>query len=259
MTKGIAKISVVILEVAMMICVNGCAQRQVQRYGSVIGIKKENIEEYKRLHADCWPGVLKMIKKCNMRNYSICLGEVEPDEFYLFSYFEYTGGDFEKDMARIAADETTQKWWAKNKPLQMPLPTRKEGEHWADWPEVFHHDGPPSDKKISKRIGSIIGMPKDNILVYTQMHAAVWPGVLEAIDNANIRNYSIYLGEIEKDRYLLFSYLEYIGDDLGGDMGAIANEVTLKWWAYTDPLQQRLPGTPKGGQWKSVEQVFYMD
>ena len=44
------------------------------------------------------------------------------------------------DMAAMAADPGTQKWWAVCMPLQSPLETRKEGEWWADMEEVFHVD-----------------------------------------------------------------------------------------------------------------------
>lgn len=114
------------------------AMQKVQRYGMVIGIEKKSIPEYKRLHADVWPGVLKMIKECNIRNYSIYLAEVKKDEFFLFSYFEYIGDDFEADMAKMANDETTKKWWTYTDPLQKPIPTRKKGEWWAELEEVFH-------------------------------------------------------------------------------------------------------------------------
>ena len=107
----------------------------MKRYGSVIGVRPEKLEEYKRLHAAVWPDVLKMIKDCNIRNYSIYY-----KDGYLFSYFEYTGTDFDADMAKMAADSTTQKWWAVCKPCQSPLPTRKPGEWWADMEEVFHCD-----------------------------------------------------------------------------------------------------------------------
>lgn len=107
----------------------------MKRYGSVIGIRPEKLEEYKRLHAAVWPDVLKMIKDCNIRNYSIYF-----KDGYLFSYFEYVGNDFDGDMAKMAADETTQKWWAVCKPCQDALPTRKPGEWWADMEEVFHCD-----------------------------------------------------------------------------------------------------------------------
>ena len=45
----------------------------MKRYGMVIGLRPEKAEEYKRLHAAAWPGVLKMIEECNIRNYSIYL------------------------------------------------------------------------------------------------------------------------------------------------------------------------------------------
>lgn len=114
--------------------------QKVRRYGMVIGIDKKSIPEYRRLHGDVWPGVLKMITECNLRNYSIYLAEVKKDKFYLFSYFEYIGDDFEADMAKMANDETTKKWWTHTDPLQKPIPTRKEGEWWAELDEVFHTD-----------------------------------------------------------------------------------------------------------------------
>ncbi len=234
------------------------ARPQVQRHGAVIAIPAASIAEYKKLHADTWPGVLKAIDKANIHNYSIYLGEAAPGEHYLFSYSEYTGRDYKADMARIAKDKTTQEWWKHTDPLQKPLPTKKEGEWWSSWEEVFHHAGPAYKKSdIKSRHGSIIGMPEKNILAYTQMHAAVWPGVLAAIDKANIRNYAIYLGQIKPGEYLLFSYFEYVGNDFKADMAGIADKVTKTWWSYTDPLQVRLPGTPEGEQWKGMEEVFH--
>ncbi len=112
----------------------------MKRYGMVIGLQPEKIEEYKRLHAAAWPDVLKMIRQCNIQNYSIYLRTLDDGRPYLFSYFEYTGTDFAADMARMAADETTQRWWALCKPCQRPLDNRKAGEWWADMEEVFHTD-----------------------------------------------------------------------------------------------------------------------
>ena len=43
-------------------------------------------------------------------------------------------------MAKIAADPTTQEWWAIMKPMQQPIPTRAEEERWADTKELFHAD-----------------------------------------------------------------------------------------------------------------------
>lgn len=139
--RNFTKFTVVVVTVTLLsLCLMliGCAQQKVKRYGDVLGVKPEKIEEYKRLHADVWPGVLKMIKECNIRNYSIYLRELQEGKYYLFSYFEYTGDDFEADMAKMAADPTTQKWWSLCQPCQIPIPTRKQGEWWANMEEVFH-------------------------------------------------------------------------------------------------------------------------
>jgi L-rhamnose mutarotase len=112
----------------------------MKRYGSVIEVREDKIEEYNTLHAAVWPDVLAMIRECNIRNYSIYLRRLPDGKHYLFSYFEYIGTDFQTDMARMAADPTTQKWWDVCKPCHNPLPDRAEGEWWADMQEVFHVD-----------------------------------------------------------------------------------------------------------------------
>ncbi len=112
----------------------------MKRYGSVIGVQEEKLDDYKDLHAAVWPDVLQMIKDCNIHNYSIYLRRMPDGKFYLFSYFEYTGEDFDGDMAKMSADPTTQKWWDECMPCQEPLPDRDEGAWWVDMEEVFHQD-----------------------------------------------------------------------------------------------------------------------
>jgi L-rhamnose mutarotase len=112
----------------------------MKRYGMVIGLRPEKMAEYKKLHAAVWPDVLRMIEECHIRNYSIYLRQLGEGRHYLFSYFEYTGDDFEHDMAKMAADPTTQKWWAVCMPCQEPLTDGAPGEWWAGMEEVFHHD-----------------------------------------------------------------------------------------------------------------------
>ena len=107
----------------------------MQRYGQVIRLQPGALEKYRQYHAQAWPEVLKMIRRCHIRNYSIY-----HQDGTLFAYFEYVGRDFQADMARMAADPKTQEWWAIMKPLQDPLPTRAEGEWWSTMEEVFHTD-----------------------------------------------------------------------------------------------------------------------
>ena len=107
----------------------------MQRYGRVVKLRPEKYEEYKKLHAETWPGVLDMIAKCNIRNFSIY-----HKDGYLFSYFEYIGSDFDADMQKMAADATTQKWNDVCMPCHEPLATRQPGEWWAEMEELFHCD-----------------------------------------------------------------------------------------------------------------------
>jgi L-rhamnose mutarotase len=105
----------------------------MRRFGQVLGIRPEGVEEYERLHADVWPDVLKTIHACNIRNYSIFRYRD-----LLFAYFEYVGDDYEADMAKMEADPKTQEWWTINRPLQRQL---DEGpEWWTTLREIFHVD-----------------------------------------------------------------------------------------------------------------------
>ncbi len=105
------------------------------RFGQQIGLKLDQIDAYERLHAEVWPGVLAMIRSCNIRNYSIFRRGTQ-----LFAHFEYVGEDFAADMAKMAADPTTQSWWKLTDPMQEPLPDRADNEWWATMQEVFHTD-----------------------------------------------------------------------------------------------------------------------
>ena len=75
-----------------------------------------------KAHAAVWPTVLERITESNIRNYSIFLRGGQ-----LFAYFEYVGDDFEGDMARMAADPETQRWWDWMMPMQEPLADRPRG------------------------------------------------------------------------------------------------------------------------------------
>ena len=131
---------IVLLAGSVVLFLAAFSEPKVERYGMVIGLKPEKAEYYKKLHAAAWPGVLNKIKERNIRNYSIYLKEMEPGRIYLFSYFEYAGNDFAADMARMAADPLTQKWWKETDPCQYAVPLRGDKEWWSRMAEVFHAD-----------------------------------------------------------------------------------------------------------------------
>ena len=105
------------------------------RVASVIRLRPEHEEAYRELHRAAWPEVLAALTRAHVRNYSIFLRDG-----LLFSYLEYDGDDYAADMAAIAADDVTRRWWQLTDPCQQPLDTVAEGEWWAPAEEVFHLD-----------------------------------------------------------------------------------------------------------------------
>jgi len=133
-------IVLLLITILFSACADKAATSNVKRFGSVTGLKAEKLDYYKKLHASAWPEVLKKIEDCNIQNYSIYLQKIS-GEYYLFSYFEYAGKDFDADMKRMAEDPATQRWWKETDPCQQPLPeAAAKNQVWTDMEEVFHTD-----------------------------------------------------------------------------------------------------------------------
>ncbi|MBB5801819.1 L-rhamnose mutarotase [Saccharothrix ecbatanensis] len=109
-------------------------QHRSRRFGQVIGVHPEHRQEYLRLHAAVWPEVEAALTRANVRNYTIFI-----HDDLLFAYFEYVGDDLEADLASIAADPTTQRWWTHTDPCQRRL-TDGPGGPWTEMTEVWHLD-----------------------------------------------------------------------------------------------------------------------
>jgi len=127
------------LAAAMAMFATSCTTTPApKRYAMVTGLRPEKEARYRELHANTWPGVLKKIEDCNIRNFSIHRSEIAGKP-YLFAYFEYHGQDFDADMKKMAADPETQRWWKETDPCQKPLPpAAAKGEIWTMAEEVFH-------------------------------------------------------------------------------------------------------------------------
>jgi len=91
---------------------------------------------------------------------------------------------------------------------------------------VFGKTNPSAEQKKHvrlKRFGSVIGLDPEKEQYYRELHADVWPTIVDRIRQSNIQNYSIYVTEIRGQKYL-FSYFEYVGTDLEADMKAMADD-----------------------------------
>jgi len=113
-------------------------------------------------------------------------------------------------------------------------------------------------KATIKRYTSVIGIKPEKEQYYRDLHADVWPSIIERLKKSNVSNYSIHLTELDGNRYLI-SYFEYSGEDFESDMQAIAADAeTQRWWLETDPCQRILPETVLGQKWVQAEMVFFM-
>ena len=108
----------------------------VRRIGMVIGVKPDQISAYEALHAASNPGVRDLLQKYHIRNFSIFIHQLDNGKYYLFGYYEYTGTDYEGDMAKLATEPRNQKWLSVTGPMQAPLPAEQS---WAMMQEVYHN------------------------------------------------------------------------------------------------------------------------
>jgi L-rhamnose mutarotase len=106
-----------------------------------------------------------------------------------------------------------------------------------------------------KRFGQVTRLKKNAYQEYKRLHAAVWPQILQLLEECNIRNYSIY----HHDQWL-FAYFEYHGDDFEADMKKIAEDPeNKKWWAACTPGIDPIDPTADNPWWLDMEELFHMD
>jgi L-rhamnose mutarotase len=106
-----------------------------------------------------------------------------------------------------------------------------------------------------KRIGMVIRIKPEKLEEYKRLHADSNPGVRDLLSKANIRNFSIFLRQLDEGQYYLFGYYEYAGSNYDADMARLAAEPRNKEWLLTtDPMQIPLKGEKS---WAMMEEVYH--
>lgn len=111
--------------------------KNVKRVGMVVKVKKEKLEEYKKLHADDNAGVRHLLTKYHMRNFSIFLVQLGDGEWYEFGYYEYWGKDLEGDMAKLDAEPENAQWLEQCNPMQEGILPGQEG--WKVMERIYYN------------------------------------------------------------------------------------------------------------------------
>ncbi|CCM05778.1 uncharacterized protein FIBRA_08011 [Fibroporia radiculosa] len=114
----------------------------------------------------------------------------------------------------------------------------------------------------TKRICQIIKLKPEAEAEYKTLHAAAWPGVLAALTQHHIADYSIHY---YSPLHLLIANFKYTGTDFEGDMQQIAeDQETRRWWALTDGMQESFVEGAQGSGgkvswWLDLEEVFRLE
>ena len=108
-----------------------------------------------------------------------------------------------------------------------------------------------------RRIGMVIGVKEDRLAEYKSVHADSNPGVRDLLEKANMKNFTIFMHQLDDGKYYLFGYWEYHGDDFDKDMAIIdAEQRNIEWLEMTSPMQVPLKGEKA---WVNMEQVYHND
>lgn len=244
----------------------GCAALRppAQRFGQLATVQPDRVQRYKELHEETWPEVLRQLTKHHFRHYSIYLKELDPGKPYLFGYFEYTGRDFETDVADLLANRTMQEWReVAGAGCLIDWSAEGEGVWWRNLQEVFHFAGDTTakvERGETRSYGMAIGLRPEMVESYTLLHKYTWPEVLDKIAECHIRNYSIYVAELE-GKYFLLSHFDYYGNDFAGDMERLDKDpACIAWTKFTDlGCQLPLATRAEGEWWAVMEKVFYLE
>lgn len=102
----------------------------MRRFIMYSDLKPEKVQEYMELHAKPWPELLELITKCNIHNYSISIRGTQ-----LYTYYEYTGKDYEADMALMDNSAIMQAWWKYSKPCFL---NHEMAEYYEELKEIFY-------------------------------------------------------------------------------------------------------------------------
>lgn len=122
----------------------------------------------------------------------------------------------------------------------------------------FGCQGPARQKEINediKRVGMVIRLKADMIDEYKRLHADDNEGVRDLLTKYNMRNFNIFLIQLDDGNWYEFGYYEYFGDDFEEDMNKLAAEPRNQaWLEICDPMQIPLEGYDG---WAEMERVYF--
>jgi L-rhamnose mutarotase len=112
-----------------------------------------------------------------------------------------------------------------------------------------------SGESLMKRVGMIVEIRPECLAEYRRIHADGHPGVRDLLQKYHLRNFSIYLQQMQDGKWYEFGYYEYMGCNFEADMAALDREPrNIEWHKICDPMQVPLPGA---SGWTEMELIYF--
>lgn len=107
----------------------------MNRIGFLLKVKKDKLEEYKKIHQDVWPDMLDALRRCGWHNYSLFMR----DDGQLFGYFE-TPHDLQTASDAMKKEAVNTRWQTMMAPFFESPDGARADEIFIELQEVFHTD-----------------------------------------------------------------------------------------------------------------------
>jgi L-rhamnose mutarotase len=104
------------------------------RYGRIVKIKAENLEEYILFHKSVWSEVQDTIRDTGIKNYTIFNWGS-----YIFSYYEINGEDTH-NTRELLVSEPCRQWEEIMSKMQVCVEEDEGDTRWTRMEEIFHQD-----------------------------------------------------------------------------------------------------------------------
>jgi L-rhamnose mutarotase len=103
-----------------------------------------------------------------------------------------------------------------------------------------------------KRVGFTMQLKPGKEAEYKRRHDAIWPEMVQELERAGVRDYSIYL---DKRTNTLFASQKVTEHNTSDKLPT--REIVKKWWAYMADLMETNPDNSPVVY--DLEEMFYMD
>ncbi|GEM_PF-122554 len=190
-----------------------------------------------------------MKKLASLPNLHVKLsGYATGDGVFVRSLLEFLSGEFGKSRLMYASNfPVISLYGSFEEHLNLLL------EYFGEDADIFAKNA----KKLYRinkpqRFASVIKIRPEKVALYKELHASVPEAVNRQIKECGISKYEIFWRDD-----MLFSIMEYIGDDFEYDMAKMAKDpATQEWWKLTDPCQKRIEDARKDEWWANMTKVY---